>query len=118
MNLSLIKNRVNYSKQSLQKKDKKKNEKNARTRIRGLVYVSVYLSLLPTLALADLTDTLNNFLGYLTGDVGKAVAAIAIVGVGFGCFGMGKIPKGYVIAVVVGVGIIFGAKALLGVLGG
>ena len=87
-----------------------------KTRSRGLAYLALYLSFIPGLALADVVDTLNNFFGYLTGDMGKAVAAIAIVGIGFGCFGMGKIPKGYVIAVVIGVGIIFGAKAILGML--
>ena len=85
---------------------------------RGLVYLLLYLACLPMMAHAEITDTLNNFLGYLTGDVGKAVAGLAIVGVGFGCFGLGKIPKGYVIAVVVGVGIIFGAKTILTMLGG
>lgn len=85
---------------------------------RGLVYLMVYLCFFPMIARADVVDTLNNFLGYLTGGVGKAIAGLAIVGIGFGCFGLGKIPKGYVIAVVVGVGIVFGAKAILNMLGG
>ena len=81
------------------------------------IYVALYITALPMVARADVIDVLNNFFGYLTGGVGKAVAALAIVAVGFGCFAMGKIPKGYVIAVVLGVGIIFGAKALLSMLG-
>jgi type IV secretory pathway VirB2 component (pilin) len=78
----------------------------------------LFMSALPMTARADVAGTLNNFFGYLTGDLGKSIAAIAIVGVGFGCFALGKIPKSYVIAVVTGVGIIFGAKALLKVLTG
>lgn len=69
--------------------------------------------LLPGLAHADVVSVLQNFFGYLTGDVGKAIAGIAIVGIGFGCFALGKIPKSYVITVVIGVGIIFGAHSLL-----
>ncbi|MCB1826952.1 MAG: TrbC/VirB2 family protein [Coxiellaceae bacterium] len=85
---------------------------------KGIAYLATYLMLLPIAARADVVDTLNNFLGYLTGGVGKAVATIAIVGVGFGCFMLGKIPKGTVISVVIGVGVIFSAKALLGMLTG
>lgn len=85
---------------------------------RGITYLTTYLLFLPFAARADVVDTLNNFLGYLTGGVGKAVATIAIVGVGFGCFMLGKIPKGTVISVVIGVGVIFSAKALLGMLTG
>lgn len=80
---------------------------------RGLSYFLVYLLLLPMVACADVVSTLSDFLSYLTGPVGKAVAMLAIVGVGFGCFALGKVPKSYVIAVVVGVGIIFGAQTLL-----
>ncbi len=83
----------------------------------GHILLTVYLLLLPGLACADLLSTLNGFLGYLTGGVGKAVAALAIVAVGFGCFAMGKVPKAYVIAVVIGVGIIFGSSAILQALG-
>jgi len=90
----------------------------ARWRKRGLLYSALYFSLIPLVVRADVTDTLTNFLGYLTGSMGKAVAGLAIVSVGFGCFAMGKVPKGYVIAVVVGVGVIFGAKAILSMLTG
>ena len=76
------------------------------------------LAMTPMIAQADVVDVLNNFLDYLTGDIGKAVAGLAIVGVGFGCFALGKIPKGYVIAVVIGVGVIFGVKAILTMLTG
>lgn len=86
---------------------------NATPRNRNYCYVITYLLLLPMVACADVVSTLSDFLGYLTGPVGKAVAMLAIVGVGFGCFALGQVPKSYVIAVVVGVGIIFGAQTLL-----
>ena len=72
----------------------------------------------PALAYADVVNVLQNFLSYLTSDVGKAIAGLAIVGVGFGCFAFGKVPKSYVIAVVIGVGIVFGTQAILTMLTG
>jgi type IV secretory pathway VirB2 component (pilin) len=69
-------------------------------------------------ASADLESTLTAFSTLLTGTIGKTVAGIALVGVGFGCFGLGKIPKSYLIAVVVGIGIVFGAAALVNTLAG
>jgi len=75
-------------------------------------------TLIPISAHADVVDVLNNFLDYLTGDVGKAVAGLAIVSVGFGCFALGRIPKSYLTAVVIGIGIVFGARALLTMLTG
>ena len=75
-------------------------------------------SLMPVMAHAEVTDTLNNFFSYLTGGVGKTVAALAIVGIGFGCFSLGKIPKSYVISVVTGVGVLFGSKTILSMLTG
>lgn len=68
----------------------------------GHILLTIYLLSLPCLACADLVSTLNGFLSYLTGGVGKAIAALAIIAVGFGCFAMGKVPKAYVIAVVIG----------------
>jgi type IV secretory pathway VirB2 component (pilin) len=82
------------------------------------LYLALYLFLLPMLATADVVSTLNDFLLYLTGPVGKVVATLAIVGVGFACFVLGKLPKSAVIAVVLGTGIIFGASTLLSILTG
>ena len=81
------------------------------------------VALLPSLSFASsdtvsFTGALNNFLAYLTGDVGKAVALLAIVGVGYGCFVLGKLSKGAACTTVLGIGIVFGAHGLLGVLTG
>jgi type IV secretory pathway VirB2 component (pilin) len=62
---------------------------------------------------SDVTQTLTNFLGYLTGAWGKVIAALAIVGIGYACFFLGKVHKGYVVAVVVGIGLVFGAQEVL-----
>ena len=78
----------------------------------------ILILLLPMAAHADVVSTLNDFLSYLTGDVGKAVAGLAIVGIGFGCFALGKVPKAYVVSVVIGVGIVFGVKTILSMLTG
>ncbi len=83
--------------------------------------ITVCCGVLPSFAFAgsdtvSFTDALNNFLSYLTGDVGKAVALLAIVGVGYGCFVLGKLSKGAACTTVLGIGIVFGAHGLLGVL--
>ena len=85
-------------------------------RMRGSKYLSLYLGIFPSFACADVAGTLNNFLSYLTGDVGKVVSCLAIVSVGFACFVLGKLPKSYVISVVVGIGLIFGSSALVNTL--
>lgn len=83
----------------------------------------IFFMVLPSLSFAStdtvsFTDALNNFLSYLTGDVGKAIALLAIVGVGYGCFVLGKLSKGAACTTVLGIGIVFGAHGLLGVLTG
>ena len=84
----------------------------------GTKNLIMVIAFFPTLACADVATTLNNFLTYLTGDVGKVVSCLAIVSVGFACFVLGKLPKSYVIAVVVGIGLIFGSSALVNTLAG
>ncbi len=83
---------------------------------RGGKYLFIYVGIFPSLACADVAGTLNNFLSYLTGDVGKFVSCLAIVSVGFSCFVLGKLPKSYVISVVLGIGLIFGSSALVNTL--
>ena len=80
-----------------------------------------FLSMLPVSAFAgsgdvSVVDTLNHLVGYLTGSVGKAIATLAIVGMGYACFATGRVAKGAFVSVVVGIAIIFGAHALLGTL--
>jgi type IV secretory pathway VirB2 component (pilin) len=83
---------------------------------RSFRFLIGYLTFFPAVACADVAGTLNNFLSYLTGDVGKVVSCLAIVSVGFACFVLGKLPKSYVISVVVGIGLIFGSSALVNTL--
>ena len=85
-------------------------------RVMGMSLYGVFLSLFPVLALADVTDSLNNLLSYLTGDLGKTVAMLAIVGAGYACFKMHKVEKSTFLYIVIGIGIIFGAKTLLGMI--
>ena len=83
-------------------------------------YVGLFILTNPMIARAD-TDaatTLHNVLQYLTGPVGKVVATLAIVGMGYACFAMGRVAKSYFVSVVIGIAIIFGANALLGVITG
>jgi type IV secretory pathway VirB2 component (pilin) len=80
---------------------------------RSLLFFTGYLFCLPLAAHADVVGSLTNFLGLMTGGWGKAIATIAIVGLGYGCFAMGKVPKMALISVVVGIGLVFGGSEIL-----
>lgn len=86
---------------------------NQKQKRMGLLYVLIYCLLIPEVGFADVTSTLTNFSSYLTGTWGKIVATLAIVGVGYFCFFAGKLHKGWVVAVVVGCGLVFGANDVL-----
>lgn len=94
------------------------NDALRREHLTGLFYFLIFLSMVPMQAEAGVLSTLNNFLAYLTGDVGKVVATLAVVGVSYACFAMGKVPKLYVITTVIGIGILFGAHSLVSKLAG
>ena len=94
---------------------KKESQKNRRC---SLLLLLLYSITVPVVAQADVAGTLNNVLSYLTGPVGKIVATLAIVGMGYACFAMGRVAKSYFISVVIGIAIIFGANALLAVITG
>lgn len=100
----------------MQKNIIQKRVQKQRHPLASQIYLAAYLFLLPLFAAADVVSTLNDFLLYLTGPVGKVAATLAIVGVGFACFVLGKLPKSAVVAVVLGTGIIFGASTLLSIL--
>lgn len=70
------------------------------------------LCCLPTIASADVTDTLSNAASILL-DWAKPVAVLALMGTGFGCFYLGRINKGWFIAVLFGTALIFGASHLV-----
>lgn len=115
--------RVNLVKASTERKPRKRrkirNTKNAYfNKWVGMSLYGVFLSIFPALALADVSDSLNNLLSYLTGDLGKTVAMLAIVGFGYACFKMHKVEKSTFLYIVVGIGIIFGAKTLLAMITG
>ncbi len=93
-----------------------KPTKPSRINYRGLCYLALYLCLLPMVAHATMINTLNDGLEYITGTVGKTIAMLAVVGVGFGCLFLGKVSKGQAVGTVVAVGLIFGAKAIVGML--
>lgn len=101
---------------SFMKSNQSTEVKKRQARRRGKLYSFAFLSFAPTLTYAAFVDTLQNTLNYLTGSVGTALATIAIVGAGIGCFGLGKVPKGYLIAIVVGIGLIFGATGIINVI--
>lgn len=94
-------------------KTSRKNNEKKHTRI--LLFLSM-LSIAP-IAQADLVDTLGNALTYMTGPLGKTIAGLAIAGVGYSCFVLGKVSKNVFMTTVIGIGIIFGVSAILSMLG-
>lgn len=62
-------------------------------------------------------SVLQALLSYLTSAPARIIAVLAIVGVGYSTLHLGRMPKQRAVAVVIGIGIIFGGAALLQMLG-
>lgn len=79
----------------------------------------VALTILPDAAMAvlsPLTTTLCSVVDVLTGGLGQAIAAIAIIVIGIGAL-MGKVSWGMAIIVGLGVAVVFGADEIVNQLG-
>ncbi|MEM9243695.1 MAG: TrbC/VirB2 family protein [Pseudomonadota bacterium] len=61
----------------------------------------------------DPSVMLENILNYLTGTIGKTIAAIAFAVTGIGSMVMGKFSRGWFYGVCIGIVIIFGANFIL-----
>lgn len=66
---------------------------------------------------SNITNILCNAINQLTGNVGKAIAILIIISLAISLF-LGKVSWGMAIAVAVGMGILFGAKGVVGLLSG
>lgn len=76
--------------------------------------------LLPSVAMAatnNITQTLCVAIEQLTGTVGKAIAALIVISLAIALF-LGKVTWGVAIAVAVGMGLLFGATGIVGLLSG
>ncbi len=71
--------------------------------------------LFPRAVFADVSvqSVMKNFLDYFTSEIATLIATIAIIGLGIGCFLMGKISKTAFFTTFVGIALIFGASALV-----
>ncbi len=69
----------------------------------------------PCCLFADSTvdSIMQGFLDYFTGTIAKLIATAAIIGLGVGCFLMGKISKTAFFTTFTGIALMFGAKALM-----
>ncbi len=85
------------------------------------LFVSYAVLLLPEVALAapsnPIADVMCNVVDWFDGPVGGAIATLAIIVIGIGAL-MGKVSWGMAIIVGIGVGVIFGAPAIVKLLGG
>lgn len=66
---------------------------------------------------SNITNILCNAINQLTGPIGKAIAILIIISLAISLF-LGKVSWGMAIAVAVGMGILFGAKNVVGLLSG
>jgi len=70
-----------------------------------------------TVGTTKIDTVLQALLDYLTSTPARLLAVLSIVGVGYATLYLGRMPKQRAVAVVVGIGIIFGAAALSQMLG-
>ncbi len=84
-----------------------------------LALALVAAMLVPDMAMAadPISAALCVVVSTITGGIGGAIATIAIIIIGIGAL-MGKVSWGMAIIVVLGVAIVFGAAALVTLLGG
>lgn len=75
---------------------------------------------IPESALAGGPDNIGNMIcevaKWFTGKIGQGIATVAIIVIGLGAL-MGKVSWGMAILVAIGIGIIFGAGAIVNALG-
>jgi type IV secretory pathway VirB2 component (pilin) len=87
----------------------------------ALALVATYaFMLMPTAAFAGtnpLGETLCNVVDWFQGPIGSGIATLAIIVIGVGAL-MGKVSWGMAIIVGLGVGIIFGAPAIVDMISG
>lgn len=66
---------------------------------------------------SKITEVICNAIGQLTGPIGRAIAVLIIISLAIALF-LGKVTWGLAIAVAVGLGILFGASNVVGLLTG
>ena len=64
-----------------------------------------------------LLNILQGAINLLTSKVAALVFVIAVIGIGYGCIKLGKIPKEKAISIVIGIGIVYSAAYIAGALG-
>lgn len=94
-------------------------EKNLNIMFAMLLACAIFI--LPIEAAASGSDGISgalcNVIGQLNGPWGKGIATIAVVALGIGLF-LGKLSWGLAISTAIGIGMIFGASALVSTIGG
>jgi type IV secretory pathway VirB2 component (pilin) len=78
----------------------------------------------PCVATADplgegtqVSSVLHNLVSYLTGDIAKIVAIIAVIGLGYSCY-RGQMEMKRAGAIVIGIAIVFSASSIVSMLSG
>lgn len=74
------------------------------------------LAVMPSLAMADpsgsnaLSSVLSGLIKLLQSTPARLLFVVAIIGIGYGTLALGKIPKERAVAIIIGIGIVFGAS--------
>ena len=93
--------------------------------VKLLLYFGVTILLLPINNVwaaagsdaSQITNVLCNVYNMISGNVGKAITALIMVSLGIMLL-LGKVTWGVAIALAVGIGVIFGAKDMVGLMSG
>lgn len=89
---------------------------------KAVYFYGMTLLVLPSAAFAfssgfELDDILNGLIGILTSNIVRAILVLAIVGVGYSCVYLHKIPRDKAVTTVLGIGIILSASYIAQKLG-
>ncbi len=69
-------------------------------------------------ASTDVQETLQRLIAYITGPVGVSIATLAIIGLGIGCFVLGRVSKPAFFSTFSGIALVFGAGTFTNYLAG
>ena len=64
-----------------------------------------------------LDSIVQHLIDWLTGNIARGFAVLAIVSLGFATFKYGKVSKEKGVSIIIGIGLVFGAASILNMLG-
>lgn len=113
LNEDLLKNTITRKGEPLMRENHKQNPRK-RVKKQSPMALTLYLLLLPGATYAmTASSILNNITYWLTNSVAKVVAILTIIVAGLMCLVWGKLHKEKMIAIIIGVVLIFAAASIV-----